>query len=409
MVEKFDKHILIWGDSPHAKTGFGRVIREIIRYLPQTWKFTIVGINHPDIFTYISEDQRIKIIPTKITSDNLMGNELTISLYSKENYDLLFVLNDLDVTSPLATRFATIRDSHKATRKKYTPILYYFPVDGPMLGSIDFLKIANTNVTYTQWAKEILRPLLPKTIKIEVIPHGTDVGVFKPINKANRRELRQKLFHVFNDDIFVIVNVNTNSARKDLFQCIQALKAIKETGLPTFMYLHSEAVSYGFNLYNMSQAIGLQYGKDLLFGIPSLLRQEDTIINTIYNAADCFLTTSRREGWGLSSTEAAAAGCSVVAPNYGPFTENFNDGRGYLFEPDSLIWTKDDNRGYGYFSTTKTISNKLIEVRKEQNTKAQEQKILKAREYTQGISWEKLGPQWIEMFTITMDTHATSN
>lgn len=394
------RHALIWGDSPHALTGFGRVVKKIINAFPSNWEFTVVGINHPDRLHTESSDPRIKkIIPTSIRSKGSpLGEEIAVSCYRDNLYDVFFIVNDLDVTHSLTKRFNAIKEMYHLTQSKWCPIVYYFPVDGPMLGNVDFLQISDISVTYTDWGHELIKDLLPPNFPVRVIPHGTDTTTFTPLSREIKHRTRRELFHVFNENKFIISNVNNNTQRKDLFQSIQAVRLLINDGVPALLYLHTRTPCDGYDLRCMVRSLNLDYGKDVIFATPELLKASDKKLNEIYNASDCFLTTARREGWGLSATEAASAGCPIVAPNFGPFNENFHDHGGYLYPISSLIWNQHDSRGYGHFGTADTIKDKLHEVYQERGKTPQLHRIAKARQHLSTQTWKKINEQWVGIF-----------
>lgn len=58
---------------------------------------------------------------------------------------------------------------------------------------------------------------------------------------------------------------------------------------------------------------------------------------SLYRSADCFVLTSRGEGWGLPILEAMACGIPVIATNWSAQTEFFHAGVGYPLRVRSLV------------------------------------------------------------------------
>ena len=57
-----------------------------------------------------------------------------------------------------------------------------------------------------------------------------------------------------------------------------------------------------------------------------------SVLNGVYNAADVVISTSQGEGWGLTTTEAMAAGTPFIGPRHTTFVDILgeNEERGYL-------------------------------------------------------------------------------
>lgn len=65
---------------------------------------------------------------------------------------------------------------------------------------------------------------------------------------------------------------------------------------------------------------------------------------SLFAAADCLISTSRGEGFGLPPIEAAACGVPIIAPNHSAFADYMNNDRGFIIETDGyencghLVW-----------------------------------------------------------------------
>lgn len=386
------KKLLAWSDSIFAHTGFGRVSKELLTRLSATWDITQVAINH---FDDTKTHPRIKIKPARMGTSPF-GESIFFQEYQAGDYQACFILNDIDVSSAFMPSFIRAKHHRLTAGNPHLPIVNYFPIDGPMLGFTGFTSFADVNVTFTNWGREIVKKLNPTT-DIGVIGHGIDTQTFRSkYTPAQRKSLREKVYRV-HDDRLILISVNRNSKRKDLFQSMQACAQLNEKGQPTLLYLHAETEDDGFNLIQMSKALNLNFGAEILFPTKELLSCSDTDLNTLYSGADIVVSTARRGGWELSNYEGAAAGLPVVCPDYGPFTENMSDW-GYLFPVTSQVWTPGDVRGPSYYSNPNDVVHKILEAKKDLDSGAFIQKQKKAKTWLAAHTWDNIWTQWQGIF-----------
>jgi glycosyltransferase involved in cell wall biosynthesis len=116
------------------------------------------------------------------------------------------------------------------------------------------------------------------------------------------------------------------------------------------MYVHAAAQDNGIDLAAQVRYLGLRPQRDVLLATTARLSWGDREMRLMYGAADALVMTARREGWGLPVTEAMLCGLPVVAPDYGPFHAQLDEGRGTLVPTLGLAWTAGDNRGPGWVS-----------------------------------------------------------
>ncbi len=68
-----------------------------------------------------------------------------------------------------------------------------------------------------------------------------------------------------------------------------------------------------------------------------LYNQRIADLGALYRSADCFVLTTRGEGWGLPILEAMACGLPVIATNWSAQTEFFHEGVGFPIRVQRLI------------------------------------------------------------------------
>jgi len=380
------RRLLLHSDSLCADTGFAGVVRTIVSEL-RDWEIDQVGINHPDALV---DHDHARIYSTRGQKDH--GGQLACNLYLQRDYDLMLIVQDLHVGAQWARGLRSARVQRARQRLKKTPIVFLFPVDGPMLGFTELVDLADCAVTCTRWGRQIVGDV--STARVQVVPHDVDVDAFRPLGDAERARLRRSVFNV-RPDVLTVLSVAVNTIRKDLFQALQGIAALKARRGPVVkVHFHTSGVHQGMNLQLMASSLGLVQGLDYQIADPSLLGAPREIINELYNASDAVLFTSRREGWGLPMTEAMAAGTAVVAPRYGPFEELLGDDRGFLHEPAGLIWTDKEHRGPCWLSDPEAVADQLELVLEWRGTPAHQQLLDRARAYVGHFAPTVLAPRW---------------
>jgi glycosyltransferase involved in cell wall biosynthesis len=325
-TKKTDKpvNLLFYGDF-NCTTGFGNVSKQLIDNWCKNKNFNIVILAINDLsekpYNY---KENVFVIPCLVADENKDAYarlELLKTLYS-ENFDVFFALNDIEVLNSMNEHLANVKIERAKANKKKTKFVLYTPIDSePRPRDCDVLNLFDEVITYTEYGKAVLKPLVSESIwkKIKVIPHGIDTEVFYPIdNDFEVNRTKEQLFGT--NDVFVFGSVNRNSARKDLGTLMIGFAMFKHTSQSNaVLYLHCNPKDkMGIDCYRLSERLGLEVGKDIFF--PKEFNENNGIseseLNKIYNAFDCFITTTTAEGWGLSIVEAMACKKLVVAPRH---------------------------------------------------------------------------------------------
>lgn len=167
----------------------------------------------------------------------------------------------------------------------------------------------------------------------EVVPHGVNTKIFKPLDKSIKIENGL-------GDKFVIGTVNANAdkegygGRKGWAQMMKAvalfLEDYPQERKNVVWLAHTNPVDgRGYNLVGLSKKFNLQ---DVIkFPNPTLV--EDGIswerLAELYNCFDVFLACSKREGFGLTILEAESCGVPVITHDSTSMTELVK-GHGWL-------------------------------------------------------------------------------
>jgi glycosyltransferase involved in cell wall biosynthesis len=170
--------------------------------------------------------------------------------------------------------------------------------------------------------------------------------------------------------------------------------------------MHSKQDDIGGHLPTMARMIGMEPGREVLFAderfhvLQGFTRE---YLNKVYNAADCLMSTSLGEGWGLTTTEAMASCTPVVVPNNTAFTEivGENHERGYLVKSggdiDHMQWLyKTTNHPHSIVHSQEMVDALEFVC---QNPDWAKLKACRAREWTLQHTREIIKDQWKVFFS----------
>lgn len=319
-------------------TGFAQVSKNLI----QNWKktfgknvlFNIVAINY--FGDDYEEDENVKVISAKlkdVASDDF-GRHVFLATILREDYDAVFILQDLGVVVPIIKHLEEIKLKKKSENRKSFKSFFYFPVDFELNSMlVNRLEFFDELYTYTLWGKEMVVKWSPKLqTKVKVVPHGNnnkDFYYHSDWIKTGR--FREDYFGKENAQKFIIGNVNRNQSRKDIPNTILGFWEYHEKyQSDCFLYLHMNPKDpMGWNLRVITNQLGMVEGKHFMFPPEEDYNQGASIekMNQIYNSLDAFITTTTGEGWGLTVTEAMATRRPIIAPIHTALTEITNEGK----------------------------------------------------------------------------------
>lgn len=367
---------LFWyGDSPETNTGFGIVNHNVLKRLYKTGRYDIFvyAINHPKNLNKTYKEYTILPVPSP-QNDPFGLNDFDMALKSYEP-DVIVLSNDVYIIGGAIGKF---RDSMIGVAREIRPnagIFTYFPIDGngfnPFWGK-EVIEKVDVAATLSKFAVDVVKRSYGKTI--DHIYHGIDTSVFKPMEKKAIEEQKKKNGWA---DKFVIVNVNKFQPRKDIDLTLRAMDLFRNghrichncgnyyparldscdlnfcgkysDGEDKYVAGVKDAVIYlhmnKMDPYSMGRTqadtldahiitMGMPDTKDYIFSPANDVYSgaySEKDVNTIYNLADVFMTTTHGEGFGLTAAEAMAAGTRVIAPQNSTHYELFN-GRGRLVE-----------------------------------------------------------------------------
>jgi len=399
---KLQSHILCWSDSASCGTGFGVVSKYILKALHNTGLYDIhhLAINMHGDFIDTNEIPWQQQPARLLDPQDPHGMKMFIRSLLKNDYDIVWVCNDLYVTHDITNAVQQYKERCKALNKKPPIFIYYYPVDccvNPSASS--FLLEADIPVCYADFGRSETLKVLPQLNEIlKQIPHGVDTKAYYPLTKFEVGNLKKKWLNV-DPDTTVVINFNRNSLRKQLQYSMLAFREFRKYVPKSVMYIHTAIKDQGGDLLNTMRALNMSVKEDIIFpanyspATPFSLQD----MNELYNCGDIFLTTHLGEGWGLVVPEAMAAGVPVVAPDNTTTPQILgNDGeRGYIYPCKDYAWI--DEQTFRKKGLIPDIVDMMMTAYKD-GPKWTNPVVSKALTWARQNDWNNVTPQWIELF-----------
>lgn len=355
---------VLWcSEQPTRPTGYGVVSREFVKRLVERghevyvmgWDYHGEDFKHEEGWTLVHAGSRFG-------GDPLVGNATTMDYnLNRLKPDVVFSLADVWNTGAIV----------RSCNRFKVPHVSYLPIDGKDLPRkwTDILKMTHTPLWMSQHgreqfqgyidrfhskgtASEALRdPLLDRFAPpffTEVLYHGVDLDLFKPVPQPQKDEWREALGLGRWKTVFLSVGRNGN--RKQQPRLLEAFKQmlsrvdnpdevglILHTGDPTNMMGLG-----GWNLPEMVREMGLE--GNITFSDPSahpLLGMAREDMAKLFAMSDCHVLATGGEGFGIPTAEAMACGIPVIVPDNSTGPEFIGKGaktmRGKLVKNDAEI------------------------------------------------------------------------
>ena len=393
--------VIFYGDSPTCATGFGQVSRNILPSLRASGRYEvdILGIN----YWGDPHDYPFKIWPMAVNPKNDPYGRQRLHQHLLDpnlDYDILFFLQDTFILGFLPELLPSLHKSGKSFKS-----VYYYPIDGiPKKQWIEAANSVDYPVTYTQFGYDQSVAQVPEMAdKLQIIPHGANPKMFFPAPEANVKEFRQKFFGPLADK-FIITNVNRNQQRKDIPATLRAFQEFQKHRPDSVLYLHMSAVDQGWNLPEVIKNLGLSITKDVILpqrfspsvGFPLEL------VNMVYNASDCVVSTTVGEGWGLSWTEAMATKNPVIFPSNTCLTQYITEETGYPYKSggdvEHTVVIPNDNEVLRPTSHIMDMVDKMIQLYDDREEGARRAENAYNMVMNNLVWDEHINPQWVALF-----------
>lgn len=335
-----------------TKTGFSRVLENILHYLPKKdYEISVLGVN------YFGDphDLPYKVYPAS-TEGDLYGFKRLEGLLNKIQPELIFILNDTWILNDYLKAFKNLYEG-RANKPK---IVVYTPVDALDHSPTWYTNFATADkiVTYTNFAKEVITKVLPNR-EILILPHGIDNTVFKNLPKSESKKVMYKTRPKFaSEDSFIVLNANRNQPRKRLDITLRAFKMFAENKPANVgIYMHSGIRDAHIDTIELCAKLELHDRLIVTTLDTKPLQVPEKFLNTIYNATDVGINTSLGEGWGLCSMEHGVTGAPQIVPKNSANIELYEDCG--LLVPTIMDWTLDNTNTTGSVVRPEDVAERL--------------------------------------------------
>lgn len=317
--------VMVLGDSPFLKTGFGRVNSHAIAgFIAAGFEVaTVTGLQSKA--AAVETNLPIQIYATE-AEDSMGLREAGVAIQEWEP-DCLYSTGD---PASVGT-FASVIPER-------LPYVTYIPIEGEPIvhggwrAALHYLDF----ITCSQYGVDVVRRDLSR--EVPYIYHGVDRDTFTPLTETERDHHRQLLGW---DDKFVIICVAQNVRRKQLPRLIEALAILRQRYKQKDAILYLHTVPYqnhwleGWNLTEVANAFNVY--DEVVFNpamldrhssVPEVGTPESPGLRELLGASDLFVLPSQVEGFGLPIAEAMAVGVPTMVTKYGAGWEVANHGGG---------------------------------------------------------------------------------
>ena len=194
---------------------------------------------------------------------------------------------------------------------RYMP---YVPVDSDPCPDIviERMKLAYRIITYSEFGRKMLAD---RGFYSDMIPHGVETNVFKPMDKQEAR----KQFGIPPDCfLFGMIAMNKdNPSRKSFQEVLEAFKRFYQNHPKAMLFIHSLLeFPKGFPIAGYAKFLGIE--KQIIYLQPyeTVLTMDHETVARLINCFDVLLCPSNSEGFGMPICEAQSCEVPVITNDF---------------------------------------------------------------------------------------------
>jgi glycosyltransferase involved in cell wall biosynthesis len=368
------KRIMLCGTYPiGTSNGYSKVVYYISKYLGtyDDIELTVYGFQN---FANASGASIRNDIPANVkvhdayATENPKRNgfgELEIGAFIRQNpQDVIIIFNDNVITSAVTHNIMNECGSEKKNFRliSYMDQVYAYQKQ-PYIELLN--RFFDGIIAFTPYWAGIARKLgIRDSMPMYVFPHGFDEKLYFPMPTKLAR-----MFYSFDQDAFMVLNLNRNQPRKQWSTCMIAwiefverhyqvnvkgqrgdYKVNKHTKRPIKLIVGTQMSGY-WDLMDILENeckfrdVPVEYAKNTIQPVQMPQQLSDRDINILYNACDISVNSSDGEGWGLQGSECAGIGKGQVSAYLGGMLEYLNDQNSIPITP--IMHTYGDNKSNG--------------------------------------------------------------
>lgn len=317
--------ILTIGDHPMSPSGVGTQTRYMIEYLLSTGKYKVVSvggaIKHHDYRPQKTKEWEDDWFMLPV--DGYGNPDVIRSLIMSQKPDILWFMTD--------PRFYGWLWEMEDEIRPFVPMVYYHVWDNypypkfnkPYYDSNDAI------VTISKLTDNCVRNVSPE-VWCEHLPHAVDTSIFKKLPKKEMEDFRLSAFpKEINGSPFTFFWNSRNARRKQSGTIIWWFKEFldKVGHDKARLIMHTDPKDrHGQDLEAIISELGL-LNSQVMFSRNKLNPGD---LAKMYNMADCTLSASDAEGFGLSTLESLACETPIIVPMTGGLQEQVTDGENWF-------------------------------------------------------------------------------
>lgn len=331
--------ILIVSTHVNQVNGYSKVVFNLIKQLALHPWISIVhfgtqrlvnadlGRTYPSTVTVIDATAKEKEKQPGFAFGELPG------VIQSEKPDIVFIYNDLTTIS------LYVEQIRKSIENRFFKIWTYLDLTyvAPPQVMVDLLNRDVERIfCFTKAWKDALKAQ-GMTRPVDVLPHGIDPIMFRPIP----RDLARQTLGL-PKDMFLFTSVNKNIPRKRLDLLIMSFVKlmVRFPMKPLHMLIVADKGDKGgFPLFEIfAREIKLNGGSVEQFGGRLLITSKDTCyrdedINMLYNCGDVGVSCAEGEGFGLCTFEQMSLGVPQIVPAINGYSEYCNEENSLMIKP----------------------------------------------------------------------------